>query len=136
MLYIRRMKRGGKYPSAPGGASELKDGPAVTVPAESAAMIRTQIYLNRSEYDFVQAEAAHRREPMAAVIRSYIDEKMQLPEAAWAENPMLKPTPRDARLDLPEDAAINHDHYLYGTAKKYIKAKGKWMLAGPAGDKS
>jgi hypothetical protein len=130
------MKHGSKYPSASKGASELKDGAAVSPPVGSAAMIRTQIYLSRPEYDFIQAEAAQRREPMAAVIRSYIDEKMQLPEAAWAENPMLKPTPRDTKLALPEDAAINHDHYLYGTPKKYIKAKGKWVLAGAAGDKS
>lgn len=135
MLYIQHMKHGSKYPPAHGEAGVLKDGPTMAAPTETVAMIRTQIYLSRSEYDFVQAEAAQRQEPMAAVIRSYIDEKMQLPEAAWAENPMLKPTPRDARLDLPEDAAINHDHYLYGTPKKYIKAKGKWVLAGPAGGK-
>ena len=134
MLYIQRMKRGNKYPPASSGQSEIKDGPAVSAPAEPVAMIRTQIYLSRSEYDFVQAEAAQRGAPMAAVIRSYIDEKMQLPDEAWANNPMLKPTPRDAKLALPEDAAINHDHYLYGTPKKYIKAKGKWVLAGPAGD--
>ncbi len=135
MLYIQRMKRGSKYPAVHSEASELKDGPAMAAPVESAAMIRTQIYLSRSEYDFVQAEAAQRQEPMAAVIRSYIDEKMQLPEAAWAENPMLKPTPRDARLELPEDAAINHDHYLYGTPRKYIKARGKWVMTEPAGEK-
>lgn len=135
MLYIQRMKRGnGKYPSASGGGREIKDGSAGSGVAEPTAMIRTQIYLSRSEYDFVQAEAAQRKEPMAAVIRSYIDEKMHLPDEAWANNPMLKPTPRDAKLALPEDAAINHDHYLYGTPKKYIKTKGKWVLAGPAGD--
>ncbi|HEY6166894.1 MAG TPA: hypothetical protein VI454_02555 [Verrucomicrobiae bacterium] len=121
------MKRGNKYPSGEGKAAELREGPAAPVP-ETESMIRTQIYLSRPEYDFVQSEAAQRKEPMAAVIRSYIDEKMQLPDEAWADNPMLKPTPRDPKLDLPEDAAINHDHYLYGTPKKYAKVKGKWVL--------
>ena len=66
---------------------------------------------------------------MAAVIRGCIDDKMRVPDTAWAANPMLEPTPADAGLELPEDAAINHDHYLYGTAKKYLKKRGKWVLA-------
>ena len=71
-------------------------------------MVRTQIYLSRSEYDFVQAESTQRGEPMAAVIRSFIDEKMQLPEDAWTNNPMLQPTPVDPDFKTPCDAAINH----------------------------
>ena len=132
MLYIQRMKRGSKYPPAIGKVAELHEGPAAA-PAGTGAMIRTQIYLSRPEYDFVQAEAALRKEPMAAVIRSYIDAKMQLPDEAWVDNPMLKPTPRDPKLDLPEDAAINHDHYLYGTPKKYVKVKGRWTLVEARG---
>lgn len=93
-------------------------------------MVRTQIYLSRREYDFVQAQAAQRDEPMAAVIRSFIDEKMELPGDAWTNNSMLEPTPVDPELNLPEDAAINHDHYLYGTPRKYVKMKGQWVLAG------
>ena len=42
---------------------------------------------------------------------------------------MLEPTPVDPELNLPEDAAINHDHYLYGTPKKYVNIKGRWVLA-------
>ena len=92
-------------------------------------MVRTQIYLTRTEHGFIEAEAARRGETMAAVIRGCIDDKMRVPDTAWAANPMLEPTPSDAGLELPEDAAINHDHYLYGTAKKYIKKRGKWVLA-------
>jgi len=70
---------------------------------------------------------------MAAVIRSFIDEKMQLPVDAWSKNPMLDPTPDDPEFHLPEDAAINHDHYLYGTPRKYVKVKGQWVLAKGTG---
>ena len=40
---------------------------------------------------------------------------------------------KDAKFDLPEDAAINHDHYLYGSPKKYVKAKSRWVLSEEAG---
>lgn len=92
-------------------------------------MVRTQIYLTRAEYNFLQAEAARRDEPMAALIRSFVEEKMRLPDDAWTENPMLQPTPKDPDFELPEDAAINHDHYLYGAPKKYVKVKSQWVLA-------
>jgi hypothetical protein len=100
--------------------------------ADPSSMVRTQIYLTQAEYHFLQAEAHRRDEPMAAVIRSMIDEKMELPEDVWTNNPMLRPTPKDSKFDLPEDAAINHDHYLYGTPKRYVKAKGSWTLAEEA----
>ena len=100
--------------------------------AGPGGMIRTQIYLTRSEHEFVSAEALRRGEPMAAVIRGYIDDKMRLPDTAWASNPMLDPTPQDDGFELPEDAAINHDHYLYGAPKKYLKKRGQWVLAEAA----
>lgn len=92
-------------------------------------MVRTQIYLTREEHGFLTAEAARRGEAMAAILRGYIDEKMRLPESAWDDNPMLAPTPKDDALKLPEDAAINHDHYLYGTPRKYVKRRGGWVLS-------
>lgn len=113
---------------------ELKE-TAITYVAEadSSSMVRTQIYLTQAEYDFLQAEAHRRRKPMAAVIRSMVDEKMEMPDDAWDDNPMLQDTPKDAKFDLPQDAAINHDHYLYGTPKKYAKVKGRWVLNEEAG---
>ncbi|MEQ2008481.1 MAG: hypothetical protein ABMA26_17005 [Limisphaerales bacterium] len=125
------MKRQTGYPQLTTEPLVLND--ALALPAGPPAMVRTQIYLSRVEYDFVQAQATQRNEPMAAVIRAFIDEKMQLPSDAWTSNPMLEPTPHDPALNLPEDAAINHDHYLYGTAKKYVKARGQWVLAEEAG---
>ena len=118
--------------SEPTPASELKEIAPEYGVSVSNAMVRTQVYLTRAEYHFLQAEGKRRNEPMAAVIRAFVDEKMQLPADAWEDNPMLRPTPKDSKFDLPEDAAINHDHYLYGTPKKYMRAKGRWVLATEA----
>ena len=64
-----------KYSSHTSSAAEFKES-VVADEVQAAPMVRTQIYLNREEYDFVQAEARRRNEPMAAVIRNFIDEKM------------------------------------------------------------
>ncbi|MBX3733836.1 MAG: hypothetical protein KF791_14740 [Verrucomicrobiae bacterium] len=126
------MKKALKYSSTPPPPDVLRDvvGP---IPGgdEAGGMVRTQIYLTRAEHGFIAAEAARRGEPMAAVIRGFIDDKMRLPDAAWSANPMLEPTPQDAGLELPEDAAINHDHYLYGAPRKYVKKRGQWVVAAP-----
>ena len=122
-----------KYPPLKNSSLELKEA-AVAYEVEAAPMIRTQIYLNKNEYDFIQREASRRDEPMAAVIRNFIDEKMDLPDEAWTNNPMFKPWPADPDNDSPEDAAINHDHYLYGSPKKWIKVKGKYVEAPPLPD--
>jgi hypothetical protein len=92
------------------------------------AMIRTQIYLTRVEYEFLSSEASRRNEPMAAVIRELVDEKMRLPDDAWTSNPMLRETPNVEGWEGHEDGALNHDHYIYGGPKQYEKVKGKWVL--------
>lgn len=121
-----------KYPPHKSSSAELKE--AGVAEAKSEPMIRTQIYLNKSEYDFVQAEAKRREEPMAAVIREFIDEKMEIPEDAWTNNPMLRPWPHDPDWKGHEDGGINLDHYLYGCPKQWIKVKGKWVEAPPLPD--
>jgi len=117
---------------APGAAGILREA-AVSYEAEPAeeAMVRTQIYLSRTEHEFVQREAARRNEPMAAVIRRFIDERMETPDNAWTNNPMLAPSAEDASWEGHEDAAINHDHYIYGAPKRFVKSKGKWVEAPP-----
>jgi hypothetical protein len=122
-----------KYPPLKSSAMELKEA-AVAYQVEEAPMIRTQIYLNKNEYDFVQREASRRDEPMAAVIRNFIDEKMEVPADAWTNNPMLEPTPHDPEWKGHEDGGINHDHYIYGCPKKWIKVKGKYVEAPPLPD--
>jgi len=119
-----------KYSSHTSSAAELKES-VVADEVQAAPMVRTQIYLNREEYDFVQAEARRRNEPMAAVIRNFIDEKMEIPEDAWTNNPMLRPWPHDPDWKGREDGGINHDHYIYGCPKKWIKVKGKYVEAPP-----
>ncbi len=128
------MKRGVKYSKAESVPSVLKESSVPVSPEGHSAMVRTQIYLSRSEYDFVQAESTRRGEPMAAVIRSFIDEKMQLPEDAWTNNPMLRAPLPDPDFNAPADAAINHDHYLYGTPKKWVRVRGNWVEAPPLPD--
>jgi len=119
-----------KYPPHKSSALELKEAaPATEI--ETVPMIRTQIYLNKHEYDFVQREASRRDEPMAAVIRNFIDEKMKLPDEAWTNNPMFKPWPADPDDKSPEDAAINRHHYNTGAPKNWVKQNGKWVQAPP-----
>ena len=95
------------------------------------AMVRTQVYLTRAEHDFLQSEAARRNEPMSAVLRSIIDEKMTIPEDAWKNNPLLRPTPKAKGWKGHRDGSINHDHYVYGAPKKYHEVNGEWVPIHP-----
>ena len=91
------------------------------------SMVRTQIYLTAREHAFLQREMARTGDTMAALIRRYIDEKMELPDDVWDSNPLLDPPARDAAWVGHEDGAINHDHYAYGAPKRYKKVRGKWV---------
>lgn len=117
------------YPASKASKPAEAKEAALAYEVSEEPMVRTQIYLNKHEYDFVQREASRRSEPMAAVIRAFIDEKMEVPEDVWTNNPMLKPTPHDPNFVGHEDSGINHDHYLYGAPKNVIKVKGKWVDA-------
>lgn len=125
------MKKGksSKYP--PIKASSLKLKETAVAHEVDEPMVRTQIYLSQQEHEFIQREAKRRDEPMAAVIRGFIDEKMEIPEDAWTNNPMLRPTAHDSGPRNPEDMGLNLDHYLYGVPKDYIKVKGKYIEAPP-----
>jgi hypothetical protein len=103
----------------------LKDA-ALAYEVDEAPMVRTQIYLSKPEHEFVQNEADRLGRPMAAVIRAFIDEKMEIPDSAWTNNPLLAP-PADASFTGPEDGVINLDHYVYGGPKKWMKRKGQWV---------
>jgi hypothetical protein len=121
------MKRRTSKKTASGEADVLKE---AAVPFETGAeaepMVRTQIYLSKSEHEFVQSESVRRDEPMAAVIRSFIDEKMIIPDRVWEKSPLLD-DPADPNYVGLEDGGINHDHYVYGCPKKYEKVNGKWV---------
>lgn len=94
---------------------------------EVEPMVRTQIYLSKAEHEFVQSESARRDEPMAAVIRAFIEEKMIIPDHVWQQNPLLDPPADDPAFAGHEDGGINHDHFVSGSPKKYKKANGKWI---------
>ncbi|MGD0815231.1 MAG: hypothetical protein ABSA83_16665 [Verrucomicrobiota bacterium] len=94
-------------------------------------MIRTQIYLSKSEHDFIQHEAARHGQPMAGVIRAFIDEKMDVPDEVWTNNPLLRPPAPDPGWIGNDDGAINHDHYVYGSPKKWMERNGQWVETPP-----
>ena len=121
-----------KYPKIANRSAELREVSAAKT--EEGPMIRTQIYLSKEEHAFVQAEARRSNKPMAAVIRDFIDEKMVVPEDAWTNNPMLRPNEPDPSWEGHEDSGINHDHYLYGAPKKFVKVKGRWVESPPLPD--
>lgn len=131
---VKRPKRTGTkpLPYTVGAASEplvLKEA-AVAFETVEEPMVRTQIYLSKPEHEFVQHESARQRQPMAAIIRAFIEEKMNIPDSAWNNNSLLAP-PADAGFVGPEDGVINHDHYVYGTPRKWVKRKGQWVEAPP-----
>jgi hypothetical protein len=97
-------------------------------------MVRTQIYLTRREHEFLQAEGKRRGEPMAALFRSFVEEKMTVPDGVWENNPLLKPPVHDPDWQGHEDGAINHDHYIYGCPKQWVKQGGHWVEAPPLPD--
>jgi hypothetical protein len=127
-VYVCSMKQTKKQnPSQPDTLQE-----AIAPYVVEPAMVRTQIYLTRAEHNFLQNEAARRNEPMSAVIRSIIDERMTIPEDAWENNPLLDPTPPARSLRGREDGVLNHDYYIYGGAKKYHKVRGEWVPINPS----
>jgi hypothetical protein len=127
------MKKATKFSATTSEKAMLRE--TVLVPPESVspsrAMVRTQVYLTRAEHEFLQAESSRRGKPMAAILRAFVDEKMAVPPDAWTNNPMLRPAPAEPGWNPPVDAAINHDHYLYGAPKKWIKVNGQWVEAPP-----
>jgi hypothetical protein len=119
-----------RYPAQKTGKQDMLNAAALAYEVDEPPMLRTQIYLSQPEHEFVQNEAARHGQPMAAVIRALIDEKMDIPESVWTRNPLLAP-PADPGFVGPEDGAINHDHYIYGGPRKWRKRKGQWVEAPP-----
>jgi hypothetical protein len=125
-----RTRTATRYPVENTGEPDRLKEAAPAYEMDEAPMLRTQIYLSKPEHEFIQTEAARQGQPMAAVIRAFIDEKMDIPDSAWTNNPLLSP-PADPGFVGPEDGAINHDHYIYGSPRKWIKRRGQWVEAPP-----
>jgi hypothetical protein len=126
-------QRTSKSRSRTAGKMVLKES-SVAYQVKEASMIRTQIYLSKPEHDFIQHEAARQGQPMAAVIRSFIDEKMEVPEEVWTDNPLLRASVADPAWSGHDDGALNHDHYIYGTPKQWMQRDGKWVKTPPLPD--
>ncbi len=121
---MKKQKRNNKPSIA---SMELKEAAVpFGIQPSSVKMLRTQIYLNQTEYDFLRREALRQEAPMAAIIRQCVDERMNLSEKNWSHNPLLEPAVEDPSYISREDGVKNHDHYLYGCPKKYRKVNGKW----------
>jgi hypothetical protein len=117
-----------KYSDAAPNMSARVQDLAAPPPVATATMLRTQVYLTEQEHRFLQSESTKTGETMAALIRRFIDERMQIPADAWTNNPLLEPTVDDPDAQhLPEDGSINLDHYVYGSPKRYRKVRGKWV---------
>src|ERR1039458_3110397 len=124
-----------RYPVGEAAAPAMLKEAVSAYEVDEPPMVRTQIYLSKPEHEFIQNEAARQGQPMAAVIRAFIDEKMEIPESTWTDNPLLAP-PADPGFVGPEDGAINHDHYVYGGPRKWMKRRGQWVEAPPLDRKS
>lgn len=129
-MYTAAVKRV-VYKQKPEKAFELNEAAVTSLRNDPEAMVRTQIYLSRAEHEFVRAEAERRNEPMASVIRGYIDERMGVKDAIWQSNPLLQPPVDDPDYIHRADGVVNHDHYIYGGPKKHKKVKGKWVALPP-----
>jgi hypothetical protein len=107
---------------------------AIAYAVNDEPMVRTQIYLSKPEHDFIQHEAVRRGQPMAAIIRAFIDEKMEVPDEVWTDNPLLRSPAPDPNWTARDDGALNHDHYISGGPKKWMQRKGQWVEAPPMPD--
>lgn len=83
-------------------------------------MIRKQIYIDEELESGLKAVAARTGEPEAvhvrAALRDYLKDKT--PGIALDRDPLLDLVGLVDDPDLPNDVAEEHDHYLYGSAKR------------------
>jgi len=69
---------------------------------------------------------------MAAVIRKFIDEKMEIPEDAWTNNPILRPWPHDPDWKKPRRRRHQpRSLTVMGVSKDVIKVKANGVDAPP-----
>ena len=77
-------------------------------------MVRTQVYLDKKEYEFLRQEAFYKRSSISAILRDIIDGQL-----------ITKPKNEAAGLrkivgifkDKRTDVAKHHDDYLAGVKK-------------------
>jgi len=72
---------------------------------------RTQIYLTREQYLFLNNQAEKKGISLAAVIRELIDEKMPRDEA-YENNPLFS-LGREGLIMGRKEGSRSHDEYIY-----------------------
>ncbi|HEY7268930.1 MAG TPA: CopG family transcriptional regulator [Dehalococcoidia bacterium] len=85
-------------------------------------MKRKQIYIEDDQERRLKELAAERQVPESVLVRAALSEYLAKPFPRFdgpEDNPLwgLVGVVEDA--DAPRDGSTNHDHYIYGTPKKY-----------------
>lgn len=88
--------------------------------------IRTQIYLDAQQVQWLKLEATHRRTTMSGLVRDAIGHiaERERRRVDWANDPITKLL-REIESGKwagsgktgPHDGAVEHDHYIYGVPK-------------------
>jgi hypothetical protein len=85
-------------------------------------MKRKQIYIAPEQEEQLRRLSEARHVPLSALIREAVAEYLVEQETPHPERPEDHPLWGIVGLvddpDAPTDASINHDHYLYGAAKR------------------
>lgn len=89
-------------------------------------VVRKQIYIDQDLEIGLKTLAARTGEPEAAhvraALRSYLDSRLEVAETA---DPLLQIIGLVDDSQGPTDVAEQHDHYLYGTAKRRAPKRGR-----------
>ncbi len=86
-------------------------------------MKRTQVYIDMDTYRQAITQARMTKTTLSELVRRGLKTQVKPKKshqefAAWVKQFLKKyPTPKNT----PTDIALEHDHYLYGTPKKYSK---------------
>jgi predicted transcriptional regulator len=85
----------------------------------NATMIKTQIYIPKTVHKRLTHLAKVRKEPMAKLVRDFIDEGLQREQAQQGSGiEVLQALAEIKARGGPKDLSTNHDYYLYGAPKK------------------
>lgn len=83
--------------------------------------IRTQIYLDAQQVQWLKVEASHRRTTMSGLVRDAIGHvaERERRRVDWANDPITKLVGFiKSKKDGENDWAEEHDHYIYGVPKR------------------
>lgn len=89
-------------------------------------MLRTQIYLPKSQLDALRVMAHQEQTTVSDITRKLLDLQLHIKASRPQHKVKVAETFVNAARRIskmgsggPRDLALNHDYYLYGTPKKY-----------------